>query len=218
MSSSESGPEDEYVFRQETQQETEHEKTVEFGEEDFQLINHGPIKEHLMNFHQIEKKYGIMVNFENLEHSQTLSDEEIKKRQASFGLNRLTPPKELPEIVKFLLKFLDFFNIMLNIAAVISIISYAFDPSAGLLNVWLGLLLFAITVLISTISYITERQTRSIIKTISNMLPAVSQVLRNGAIIKIPAEELCLGDIVKLQTGSKIPADLRLIAVSRFDF
>lgn len=51
-------------------------------------------------------------------------------------------------------------------------------------------------------------------KSILNLLPSECIVLRNGQISKISASQLVLGDIVHVDLGNKVPADIRLLHVS----
>lgn len=49
---------------------------------------------------------------------------------------------------------------------------------------------------------------------IKDMLPEQSQVIRDGTISHVPAEELVPGDIVMIKSGNKLPADMRFVQVS----
>jgi magnesium-transporting ATPase (P-type) len=58
-----------------------------------------------------------------------LNDDEVKKRQARDGPNKLPDKKKVPEIVKFVLEITNVFSLLLWAAALLSFIGYALDTS-----------------------------------------------------------------------------------------
>ena len=62
-----------------------------------------------------------------------------------------------------------------------------------------------------TLTYLQGRQTSSVMSSFLKMLPAQTTVIRDGKESRVPAEELTLGDIVRLGLGDRVPADLRII-------
>lgn len=64
------------------------------------------------------------IDTENIEGSGGLSHDEAAKRLAECGKNILTPPKRMPEWMRFLLQFKNVFLILLNVCGILSIVAY----------------------------------------------------------------------------------------------
>jgi len=63
--------------------------------------------DHMSTVVEVALGHGSHVDFTNIAASPGLSSEEVAAKQRDLGLNELTPPKQTPEIVKFLLHFLN---------------------------------------------------------------------------------------------------------------
>ena len=90
--------------------------------------------------------------------------------------------------------------------------------SAGALAVWLqkvtdSLVVFGAVIVNAIIGFIQEYRAGKAIEALAAMLPEFTTALRDGQSISVPAENLVPGDLVTLQSGDKVPADLRLIRV-----
>jgi magnesium-transporting ATPase (P-type) len=72
-------------------------------------------------------------------------------------------------------------------------------------------IIFAVVLLNALLGFIQEGKAEKALDSIRNMLSAEARTMRNGATRMIPAEQLVPGDVVLLESGDKIPADLRLI-------
>ncbi len=78
---------------------------------------HYDVDEHLLSPQEVAGKYEVHVDFANISGaSKGLSALQVKERQAKYGQNRLTPPKETPEWVKFLLQFTNPLMLLLLVA------------------------------------------------------------------------------------------------------
>ena len=81
-----------------------------------------------------------------------------------------------------------------------------------MLSLWLDAsIIFAVVILNSALGFVQEGRAEKALDSIRNMLSAEARTLRGGETRLIPAEDLAPGDIVLLESGDKIPADLRLI-------
>lgn len=90
--------------------------------------------------------------------------------------------------------------------------------SAGALAVALqkitdSLVVFGAVIVNAIIGFIQEYRAGKAIEALASMVPEFATTLRNGESIAVPAESLVPGDLVTLQSGDKVPADLRLIRV-----
>jgi magnesium-transporting ATPase (P-type) len=80
-----------------------------------------------------------------------------------------------------------------------------------MLDLWLDAgIIFGVVILNALLGFIQEGKAEKALESIRNMLSAEARTLRDGETRMIPAEELVPGDIVLLESGDKIPADLRL--------
>src|SRR5262249_52815602 len=73
-----------------------------------------------------------------------------------------------------------------------------------------------VVILNALLGFIQEGKAEKALESIRNMLSAEARTLRGGETRMIPAEELVPGDIVLLESGDKIPADLRLVDAKNF--
>ncbi len=136
--------------------------------------------------------------------AQGLSDAEVAARQARFGLNRITPGKRRSEWMRFLLQFH---------APLVYILILA-----GGVTAWLGewvdsAVIFGVVLFNAIIGYAQESRAEAAIEALSKMVGTAAMVRRGGRRLRIAAEALVPGDLVLLQSGDRVPADLRLIQV-----
>jgi calcium-translocating P-type ATPase len=133
-----------------------------------------------------------------------LDDAEAARRQAEYGLNLLpTARKRGP-----FMRFLEHFN---NVLVYVLL-------AAGFIKLMMGLwldasIILAVVVINGLLGFLQEGRAEKSLDSIRNMLSAEARTLRNGQTAMIPAEQLVPGDIVFLESGDKIPADIRLTDV-----
>ncbi|MGE9551034.1 cation-transporting P-type ATPase [Erwinia amylovora] len=131
-----------------------------------------------------------------------LSAEEAQKRLAEDGPNQLPQREGKSALMRFLAHFNDVLIYVLLAAAVLT----------GVMGHWVDTaVILGVAVINSLIGFVQENNAEKSLKSIENMLPAQTQVMRNGQIQTLEARELVVGDIVILRAGDRIPADLRLI-------
>lgn len=132
-----------------------------------------------------------------------LSGKQVKQRKKIFGYNKLKPPKRRSLLVRFLIQFHNILIYILIIAATIT----------ALLQHWIDTsVIVGVVFLNALVGCIQEGKAEKALDAIREMLSPMASVIRNGKRHTIPAEALVPGDIVLLNAGDKIPADLRLIA------
>jgi magnesium-transporting ATPase (P-type) len=133
-----------------------------------------------------------------------LSDDEIERRRQEFGENRLTPGAERTTLKRFVSQFNNLFIYLLLAAAVIT----------ALLGEWLDSgVIFAVVLIIAIIGFIQEGRAERALEAVRGILSSKASALRNGRRREIPAEELVPGDIVHLDAGDRVPANVRLIKI-----
>src|SRR5215467_2482128 len=131
-----------------------------------------------------------------------LSLSEASARLQKYGPNRLPEGRPWGPLTRF---FAQFNNILVYVLL-----------AAGFTKLMLGLwidagIIFAVVVLNALLGFIQEGKAEKALDSIRNMLSAEARTMRNGETRMIPAEQLVPGDVVLLESGDKIPADLRLI-------
>ena len=136
-----------------------------------------------------------------------LSTEEVKKRQEENGLNELKAKKKKSLIVKFLEQFKDFMIIVLIISAIVSgIVGVA--QGEGITDT---IIIMIVIIVNAIIGVAQENKAEKSLEALQKLSSHVAKVMRNGKLEVIPSRELVVGDIVVLDTGDYVPADLRII-------
>ena len=133
-----------------------------------------------------------------------LSGEEAGNRLARHGPNRLPETKARGPLVRF---FCQFHNVLIYVLIAASAVT-------AMLGHWVDASVILGVVLINAvIGVVQEGKAENALREIRQMLSSNAMVIRNDRQITIPAEELVPGDVVLLQSGDKVPADLRLFRV-----
>ncbi|MGN1296832.1 MAG: cation-translocating P-type ATPase [Clostridia bacterium] len=136
-----------------------------------------------------------------------LTTEEVQKRQEKYGLNELKAKKKKSLLQKFLEQFKDFSIIVLIIAAIVSG-AVGIAEGDGITDT----IIILIVVIVNAIIGVTqEAKAEKSLEALQKLTDHASKVIRNGEITVVPAKGLVPGDIVILDTGDYIPADLRII-------
>lgn len=134
--------------------------------------------------------------------SNGLTKEEVLKRQSEHGRNTIPQPKSKTLIRIFLSQFLNPLIYVLIAAALISLFTGDLRDAIFIL---------AIIVFNSLLGTYQEWRAENSAKALRDMVKVITRVKRDGHIYAIDSEELVCGDIVLLESGFKVPADLRLI-------
>jgi len=127
---------------------------------------------------------------------------EVAHRQTHFGPNRLTLKKGKSPLVLFLLQFNQPLVYILLGAAIITFALQEWVDSG---------VIFAVVLVNAIIGFIQESRAIKAIEALARAMEGMATVVRAGKKEKIAATELVPGDLVLLQSGDKVPADLRLL-------
>jgi magnesium-transporting ATPase (P-type) len=131
-----------------------------------------------------------------------LSKDEASDRLARVGPNRLPQGKKQGPLVRFLLQFHNLLIYVLLVAAVLSLLfEHAIDAAV----------ILGVVILNAVVGFIQEGRAEQALEAIRGMIDPHASVLRGGRRMTIPAEEVVPGDIVILEAGDRVPADLRLL-------
>jgi sodium/potassium-transporting ATPase subunit alpha len=171
-----------------------------------------------LNFHKLPVEQ--ICQQLNVDHGQGLSKEAAARRIERDGQNTLPKPKTNYAMKLFWYLFGGFCSV-LWVGVIIFFLCWrplSNPPSITMLA--LGILVIIVIVLQASFSAFQDWSTVRTMSSIMDLLPSESMVLRDGQKTKLPATELVSGDIVFLEIGNKVPADLRLLSHSgdiRFD-
>ncbi len=136
-----------------------------------------------------------------------LTVEEANQRQEKYGKNELKAKKKKSIVQKFLEQFKDFSIIILIIAAIVSG-AVGIAEGEGITDT----IIILIVVIVNAIIGVTqEAKAEKSLEALQKLTDHATKVIRNGAVTIVPAKELVPGDIVVLDTGDYVPADLRII-------
>src|SRR5215468_8797866 len=131
-----------------------------------------------------------------------LDSAEASARLQKYGPNRLPEGKKRGPFMRFLAQF--------NNILVYVLLGAGFTKL--MLNLWVDAsIIFGVVVLNSLLGFIQEGRAEKALDSIRNMLSAEARTVRGGEARMVSAEQLVPGDIVILESGDKIPADLRLV-------
>lgn len=156
-------------------------------------------KENWQSFHEEEI-------FRELKTSENgLNQEEAKKRLAYYGENKLPEGKKVT-LIQIILRQLMNPLIIILVAAAIASVSIGDAKDA----IFIFLVIFINSALGSFQEYNAEKSASSLQK----LMKIRARARRDGKETEIPSEELVPGDIVLLESGMKVPADMRLLEVS----
>ena len=133
-----------------------------------------------------------------------LSSEQVKENQAKFGKNSIVHKKSVSQFVIFLQQFNQPLVYILLLAGITTAILGEWVDSSVILGV---------VFVNAIIGYFQESKAIKAIESLSKSVESFATVLRDGIRQVIPSVEVTIGDIVLLQSGDKIPADLRLLEV-----
>ena len=136
-----------------------------------------------------------------------LNKEKVEERQEKYGFNELQQVAKKSLFQRFLEQFKDFSIIVLIIAAIVS----------GIVGVLQGegitdtIIILIVVIVNAIIGVAQESKAEKSLEALQKLSDHASKVIRNENMEVVPSKELVPGDIVVLDTGDYIPADLRII-------
>ncbi len=160
-----------------------------------------------MDFHSIP-----LENIYRQLHSSKsgLSSDNVKRNQEQFGRNVFKQQKKVSFFARFFAQFKNIMIIVLLASAVISItisiVKHEYD------DLFEGGLIFLIVIMNALIGALQEKRAENALELLNKKTEPFAKVIRDGKPIKIPTAEIVVGDIVSLNAGDFVPADLRLIS------
>jgi Ca2+-transporting ATPase len=137
--------------------------------------------------------------------TQGLSSEEASTRLVQYGPNALQEGRRRSPLAMLASQFTDFMILVLIAAAVIAgLLGEPQDSIAIMVIVFLN----------GIIGFVQEYRAEKAMAALKQMAAPMASVVRDGKPRHIPAQDLVPGDIVRLEAGNIVPADLRLVDLS----
>ena len=131
-----------------------------------------------------------------------LSPEQVKQLQEKDGPNSLASKKKTSLFQRFIAQFKDFMIIVLIVAALLSgFVAQEWTDAA---------IIMIVVILNAVLGVFQEARSEEAINALKKMATPNAHVRRNGQVVEIPSTQLVQGDIVLLEAGDVVPADLRL--------
>lgn len=132
-----------------------------------------------------------------------LSLQQVSDRLKTDGLNELVGKQKRGLFLRFIDQFKDFMIIVLIVAAILS---------GVVANEWTDAAIIMFVVLLNAVlGIIQEARSEAAIEALKQMSTPNAHVRRDGQVVEIPSTQLVNGDIVLLEAGDVVPADLRLV-------
>lgn len=132
-----------------------------------------------------------------------LATDEVQRRRAQHGANRLPEPARRSATMRFLLQF---HNPLIYVLLASALVTLALGDliDSGVIA--------GVVLINALIGYIQEGKAEQALEAVRGMLASRANVIRNGERQLIDATELVPGDLVLLEAGDRVPADLRLVS------
>lgn len=131
-----------------------------------------------------------------------LNTEQVSENQKKYGWNQLKEANKKTFLSKVADQFKDFLILILLAA---SVVSFSIGEKTD------AMIIVAIVIINAMLGLYQEGKAEKAIEALQKLAAPNANVIRNGAPISVPAEQLVPGDVVVLETGDIVPADLRLV-------
>ena len=138
-----------------------------------------------------------------------LSSQEAASRLEKYGANTLQEGKKKSLLEKFVDQFKDFMILVLLVAAVVSMFAHQGEPDPTD-----AIIILAVVLLNAILGVFQESKAEEAIEALKKMASPVASVLRDGHVEHIKGEDIVVGDVVILEAGDVVPADMRLFEVN----
>lgn len=145
-----------------------------------------------------------VVQFLGVNLATSLMPEEVRRRQKESGPNRVTARRGTPAWVKFLQQFNQPLVYILLVAVGVT----------AFLGEWVdSSVIFGVVIINAIVGFLQEAKAEKAIEALAKMVATETTVRRDGKKLRVHSEQLVPGDVVLLQSGDRVPADLRLFHV-----
>lgn len=134
--------------------------------------------------------------------AQGLDQSTVQERENKYGKNVIQKVKGEPLWKRFLSNFTSTMAWLLWVAGAIAFLAKLTE---------LGIAIWLVNVINGCFSFWQEYQANKATEALSNMMPSYSRVIRNGKSAKVLSADLVPGDVVQVEEGDDVPADIRVL-------
>jgi P-type Ca2+ transporter type 2C len=160
----------------------------------------GPSEYKQLNYYRLEIK-DVLAEVRSAESG--LSANEAAERLDQLGGNVLSVTRRESWVITYLRQFKDLMIMLLLASSALSM--YLQDARTAIV-------LLAIVFFNTTIGYLQEHKAEKLIESLEKLVVAKASVLRDGKLVQVPSADLVLGDVVYVEEGDSVPADIRLLS------
>ena len=144
-----------------------------------------------------------------------LSANQVARRLVEFGANELATAAKKNYLLAYLVQYIHFFAIVLEVAAILSFVADHYAPNEG--SDILGYAILAAVIINATFTFWQEYRADKAMEELLKLMPTKVSLRREGKIVATMAHEIVPGDIMLLEEGDKVAADgILLEATSLF--
>lgn len=170
---------------------------------DMTYMDEAAVTSEVLAWHQLPNEQ-VLGSFQtNLQTG--LTADQVAAIRSQYGPNRLDSKKPTPWLVSYLGQFKEFTTLILLGTSVLAFFT------GGIFD---GMAMGTILLANAAISTIQERKAEKVVETLNQFQPPLCKAIRTGQQVELNAAELVPGDIVCLEAGDRVPADIRLIHAS----
>jgi len=138
-----------------------------------------------------------------------LGSVEAARRLAEYGPNAVRAARRESFARRLAREYFGFFSLILWVASALAFIAEWRDPGQGMAKI--GFTIMVVILVSGAFSFWQEHRIEQSLAALRKLLPQQIPVLRDGAAVVLPIEQLVPGDIVLIEAGQSVPADCRLI-------
>ena len=132
-----------------------------------------------------------------------LTSSEASERLRQFGSNILNVGKNSSWVTTYLKQYKDLMILLLMGS---SLLSFYLDDSRT------GIVLIALILFNTTIGFLQEFKAEKLMESLEKLVVAKASVYRDGKLVEVPSAELVIGDVIYIQEGDSVPADVRVLS------
>jgi sodium/potassium-transporting ATPase subunit alpha len=151
----------------------------------------------------MQEKAALLQSLKTTENG--LTDSQAARRQREFGPNVLEGEKKKNYLFSYLKEYVQFFAILLEVAAVLSFVADRYAPNQG--NNILGYAILGAVIINATFTFWQEYKADKAMEELLKLMPTLVNVRRQGKRATIDSKELVPGDVIILDEGDKVAAD-----------
>ncbi|MGY8727960.1 MAG: cation-translocating P-type ATPase [Candidatus Poseidoniales archaeon] len=133
-----------------------------------------------------------------------LSEQEVISRRTIHGRNKLKEPEKTSSLLRFFSQYHDPLNYLLITAAIVALLIHPEQPGDAIF-------IFIVLTANATFGFWQEGQAEQAMDALKQMSVSTCVAIRGGVEWSIPTPDLVPGDIVKLNEGLNVPADIRIV-------